>query len=54
MSIAFIDTAEHEWHLLPSLSLLLGRCEDPDCNPIHAVQIHAQWLCFGIMITFEL
>lgn len=53
MRIEVVDTWQHEWHILPSLTLLLGRCENEECNEIHAVQIHAQWLCFGVMVSFQ-
>lgn len=40
-------------HLLPSVAVVAGRCEDPDCVRTHGIQVAVYFLFWGMHFTWE-
>lgn len=42
----------NECHILPSLVVSAGQCQNPDCADVHGWQIFTQWLWWGCALTW--
>ena len=42
----------NECHIFLSLVVAAGKCEDPECHGPHGLQIHIQWLWWGVYFTW--
>jgi hypothetical protein len=43
----------HECHLLPSLCIAAGVCEDPRCRTIHGYEISFQWAFWSVSVMWR-